>query len=263
MSRTLNFCEHLLSEGRKYHSLGVDDRAERILTKLARCREIPAYVAEESQSLLAEILLQQGKFAKVRRHLTAALAHDRSNACYHHMMAVALEEDPSGDRDRALSHYRRCIQLEPEEPVYHCDAGMFAVKQGAIDEGLAYLRRAVELAPDDVDIVADVVHGLQEAAHHDEARQIARAALFHNNHDPSFRRLWNDVRFQELHNQQQRTAKERLVRAAVAEDRICLPFERLTVETPEGRKLLRRDGPSRPPAPHWPRIARLSDKKHA
>ena len=40
MSRTLNLCEHLLAEGRRFHQLGVDDRAERIFASLTRLREI-------------------------------------------------------------------------------------------------------------------------------------------------------------------------------------------------------------------------------
>jgi tetratricopeptide (TPR) repeat protein len=263
MSRTLNLSEHLLAEGRKYQNLGVDDRAQRIFADLARLRDLPAHVSEETQCRLAELLLKQRKFARARRHLAAALTYDGQNPIYHHLMAVALEEDSKGDRDLALRHYRRCVQLEPDEPVYHCDAGLFALKHGAVDEGLSYLRRAVELAPDNVDIIAEVVRGLQDEGHHDEARQIAKAALFRNSSDARFQRLWNDSRFQEIHQQQQRANRKRLVRRAVAEGRICLPFMQMTVETPSGRKLVRTDGPSRTPPPHLLRFARLSGKKHA
>src|SRR5439155_18419222 len=144
------------------------------------------------------------------------------------------------------------------DAVYHCDAGLFALKHGAVDEGLSYLRRAVELTPDDADIVGEVVRGLQKEGHQDEARQVARAALFRNGRAPRFQRLWNDCRFQELHDQQQRARKRRLARGAVAEGRVCLPFLQLTVETPTGRKLVRTDRPSRTPAPHLMRLARLS-----
>ena len=263
MSRTLNLCEHLLAQGRNFHTLGVNDRAQRLLTNLARLRDLPADIAEETQSRLAELAMQQRKFGQARRHLTAALAHDAHNPLYHHMMAIALAEDRKGSRDLALEHFRRCVQLEPEEPVYHCDAGQFALEHGAEDEGLVYLRRAVELAPDDAGIIGEVVRSLQDHGHHDEARQIARAALFRSGGDTRFQRLWNDCRFQELHQRQQRVSKKRLVRRAVAEGRICLPFVQLTVETPNGRKLIRRDGPSRKPAPHLLKFTRLSGKKHA
>jgi Tfp pilus assembly protein PilF len=263
MSRTLNLCEHLLAQGRNYQTLGIDDRAQRIFADLARLRDLPADVAEEAQSRLGELLLKQRKFAGARRHFSAALAHDDDNPVYHHLMAVALEEDRKGNRDLALEHYRRCVQLEPEDAVYHCDAGLFALKHGAVEEGLTYLRRAVELAPQDVDILSEVVRGLQDHGHHDEARRFARAALFHSGGAARFQRLWNDCRFQEVHQQQQRASRKRQVRRAVAEGRICLPFAQMTIETPRGRKLVRRDGPSRTPAPHLLKFARLSGKKHA
>jgi Tfp pilus assembly protein PilF len=263
MSRTLNLCEYLLAQGRKFHTLGVDDRAQGILTGLAGLRELPSHVAEEMQSRLAELLLKQRKFAQARRRLAAALAHDAHNATYHHLMAAALEEDPKGNRDQALEHYRHCVRLEPIEPVYLCDAGLFAIKHGAVDEGMSYLRRAVELAPDDVDVVGTVVRGLQDRGCLDEARAIAKAALFRNSRDPRFQKLWNDCRFQELHNRQERVNKRKRLRNAAAQGPICLPFLQLTVETPRGRKLVRTDRPSRTPAPHLLRMARLSGKKHA
>src|SRR5437660_6973194 len=57
MSRTLNLCEHLLSQGRHFQQLGVDHRALRSFTRLTGLRELPGPVAEEAQSRLAELLL--------------------------------------------------------------------------------------------------------------------------------------------------------------------------------------------------------------
>src|SRR5438876_324556 len=75
MSRTLNLCQHLLAQGRRFHRLGADQHALRTLTRLARLRELPSPIAEEAQGRLAELFLKQGKFARARRHLAAALAH--------------------------------------------------------------------------------------------------------------------------------------------------------------------------------------------
>jgi Tfp pilus assembly protein PilF len=263
MSRTLNLCTHLLTQGRNYHTLGADSLAQRTLTRLARLRDLPAPVAEEAQGRLAELMLKQGKFAQARRHLAAALSHDPKHAPYHHLMAIALEEDRRGNRDLCLEHYRRCVELDPENAGYLCDAGLFALRHGAVDEGLSYLRRAVELAADDAELIGEVVRGLQDEEQFDEARGIARTCLFQNGRDVRFHRLWNDCRFQELHHDQRRSQHRKAVRRAVAEGRICLPFEQLTVETPRGRKLVRRDGASRAPAPHLLRLKRLSGKKHA
>jgi tetratricopeptide (TPR) repeat protein len=263
MSRTLNFCNHRLIQARKYHELGVDDVALRILANLSRLCELPADVAEETQARLAELLLKQRKFARARRHLTAALAHQEDNARYHYLMALAIEEDRRGQAARALEHYRRAVELEPDNPGYHADAGLFALRRCHVELGLNWLRRAVELAPEDVEVVGQVVRGLQDAGHAEAARQVARAALFRNSRDRRFRQLWDDFRFQELHHRQQRENKRLAIRGAIAEGRICLSFEQMTVETVGGGRKVRQDGPSHTPAPHFLRLARLSDRKHA
>jgi tetratricopeptide (TPR) repeat protein len=263
MSRTLNLCNHLLAQGRKFHTLGIEHRALRILRSLLRLREVPADVAEETQVRLAELLLKQRKFARARRHLAAALTHQEDNGQYHHLMACAIEDDRQGEPARALEHYRRCVQLDPENPYYHADAGVFALSHGHADEGLGWLRRAVELAPEDVEVVGQVVRGLQDAGQTEEARQTARAALFRNSRDRRFRQLWNDFRFQELHRRQQQQSRQRFIRGAIAEGRICLSFEQLTVETAKGQRVIRQDRPSHTPAPHFLRLGRLPERKHA
>jgi tetratricopeptide (TPR) repeat protein len=263
MSRTLNFCDHLLGQARKYHALGVDDRALRILGSLARLRDLPAEVAEETQVRLAELLLQRRRFAQARRHLTAALAQQEDNSRYHYLMAWAIEDDHRGEPARALEHYRRCVQLDPHNAHYHAEAGLYALRHGESELGLSWLRRAVELASDDVDVIGQVVRGLQDAGQMDEARQMAREALFRNSGDRRFRQLWNDARFQEQHRRQQRARQQRVIRGAIAAGRVCVSFEQMTVQTASGRRVLRKDGPSRRPAPHFLRLARVSDRKHA
>jgi tetratricopeptide (TPR) repeat protein len=263
MSKTLNLCDHLLLQVRKYQSLGVDDRALGILGNLSRLGELPTDAAEETQVRLAELLLKQRKFARARRHLAAALAHQEDNAQYHYLMALAVEDDRRGKPARALEHYHRCVQLDQENPHYHADAGLFALGHGHVEQGLGWLRRAVELAPDDVEVVGQVVRGLLDAGHTDEARQTARAALFRNSGDRRFRQLWNDFRFQELHLEQQQARKQRYIRGAIAEGRICLSFQQRTMETVGGRRVVRQDGPSRTPAPHFVRLPRSSERKHA
>jgi tetratricopeptide (TPR) repeat protein len=263
MSRTLKLCEHLLYEGRRFWTLGVDRRALRTFGHLAVLPDLPSAIAEETHLRLAELLLKQRKFAKARRHLALALAHEPASPECHYLLASSHAEDSRGDRKLAIRHYRRSLQLDPENALYLCGAGLFAVGCGEVEQGLEWLRRAVELAPDDAEVIGDVVHGLQEHGHVDEAMCIARAAFFRNSRNPGFQRLWNDFRFQQLRERQERIQKRRTVRRAVAEGRICLPFLKLTVDTPAGRKLVRRDGPSGTPPPHLRQLARLSRQKHA
>jgi len=260
---TLNLCDHLLTQARHFHELGVEARALRTFSHLARLRELPPGIAEETQFYLAELMLKQRKFAKARRHLAACLAHDDGNPECHYLMAYAHQEDRRGNRGTALEHYRRCVRLDPENALYHCDAGLFAMSQGETEEGLYWLRRAAELAAEDVEMLGDIVNGLQDQGYDDEARDIARTAMFHNSRDTRFRRLWTDLRFREVHRRQQQMDTRRVVKQAEREGRVALPFLKMTVQTPNGRKIVRQDGPSHTPSPHLLQFARLSGRKHA
>jgi Tfp pilus assembly protein PilF len=263
MSRTLNLCEYLLYQGRRFWSLSIDRHALRTFSRLAVLPDLPSGIAEESHLRLAELYSRQRKFAKARRHLALALVQEPASPECHYLLACCHAEDSRGDRKLALRHFRLSVQLDPENARYHCAAGLFAVGWGKVEQGLAWLREAAELAPDDADIIDDVVRGLQQEGYEDEAIDIARAALFRNNRDPRFQQLWNNYRFEQLRAEQQRIQKRCLVRRAVLEGTICLPFLKLTVDTPAGRKLVRRDGPSGVRPPHLRHMSRTPQKKHA
>ena len=263
MSRTLNLVAHLLAHGRKLHQLGVENEALRTLGQLARFRELEPEVAEEVQSRLAEILLRRGKFARARRHLAAALAHQPDNPHYHHLMATAIDADMDGEPARALEHWRQALQLDPTDPRYLSEFGLVAVREGEIEEGLTALRRAHVLAADDPAVLARLTEGLCHTDQHEEARTALRAALFRNPHDPQVRQLWNDFQFKQLHDQQQAARRLRLAQEAGAEPMV-LPFVRPApgpaTSTP-GRRLIRRDRAGHRAPPHF--ANRVPDKKHA
>src|SRR5437763_12794564 len=101
MSTTLNLLDHLLARGRHYQDLGRSHDARAVFRRLLGLRQLPAAVAEEAQARLAELELERCKYARARRHLTAALAHQPASDRYHHLMAAALEEDDKGDPECA------------------------------------------------------------------------------------------------------------------------------------------------------------------
>src|SRR5262249_1550649 len=147
-------------------------------------------IAEEVQSRLADIQTRQGQFTKARRHLKAALAHEPAKAEYHHRLGVSHEEDPEADPHKALAHYSRCIKLDPSNPPSHCDFGFAALAAGRAARGLAALRKAPTLAPDDPKILGQATRGLADAGHEDEARRMVRAAMFRNPRDRRFQQIW-------------------------------------------------------------------------
>src|SRR5436190_22731439 len=97
MSRTLNLIDLLLNSGRHLCAIGRTAEALEVLTRLADFRSLPSHVIEETQALLADLHMQRENYTKARRHLTAALAFRPLKAEYHHMMAIAIEEDENAD----------------------------------------------------------------------------------------------------------------------------------------------------------------------
>lgn len=266
MSRTLNMVDRLLTMGRNLQSVGREQDALEVLGRLAGFGELPAAVSEETEVRLAEIYLQRGKYRRARRHLTAVLIQRPNSARYHYLMATALGGDEKANPQQAASHYRKSLDLDPNQPRCLREFGLLAIRIGQVDEGLVCLRRAVELAPNDPAAVQDLASGLQQVDRPDEARKMLRAALFRNARDSRFQKLWNDFQFQQLHEEQEASRKAAVLRLFGEDGPTLLPFVRPAVDpnaAPKSQKRIRRDRPSPLPPPHLPGPARLPDRKHA
>jgi len=260
MSTTLNLVDRLLARGRHFQQLGRDHDALHLLGKLAGYRELPATVAEETQARLAEINLRCQRPRKARRHLTAALAHQPANPRYHYLMACAVDADRRGDPERALEHYRRSLELDPNQADCASEYGLLAVRQGQSEEGLRHLLRAVELDDNEPEHLRRLVKGLCLLRRHDEARKVLHEAMFRHARDRRFRRLWDDFQFDQLRQAQE---AERLTREE-GETRqagpTILPFvrpARPTSQTSATPTIIRRDGPQPKRPPHAPNSLRL------
>lgn len=264
MSKTLNLVDCLLARGRNLQQLGREQDALIVFERLAGFRRLPPQVAEETQVRLAEILLERGEYQAARRHLTAALAQKPTSARYHFLMGQAIEADEKGNDRRALDHYRLSLQLDDDQPERLAQAGMFALMMGKVVEGLKWLRRAVELAPDDPEAVARLAEGLQQIGRPEEARLTLRAALFRNPRDGRFRKLWNDFHFCELRDEQESKRQADYDADLDKEKPVLLPFLRPVSEPSQtGSKRVRRDPAGPLPTPHLPRRGRLNYPRHA
>lgn len=265
MSRTLNLAERTLARGRNLQELGCDGEAIRLLGQLAGWRQLPAEVAEETQSRLAAIHLRHQQYAQARRHLTAALLHRPDNARCHYELATAYDTDEKAQALAAYEHYQQSLELLPNQPDCLSDFGLLALRLGKKEEGLRALRRAVELAPDDPGIVGKLIEGLRQCRQFEEARWTLRAALFRNSRNDAFHKLWNDFRFQRAQEAQQ-AARQFNGNLSEDDEPMVLPFvpggAADAPRTPHRRRL-RLDGASPFSPPHTPRQARLPDRKHA
>ncbi len=261
MSTTLNLVDRLFARGCNYHDIGRAQDALYLLGRLAGFRELPAEVAEQTQARLADLWLRRRKFHRARRCLTAALRHAPASARYHFLMASAVEADRRGDPERAAEHYRRSLELQPDQPECLGKYGLLAVRLGRTEEGLQCLRRAVELAPGDPEPLRRLVKGLQLANRSDEARKELRLARFRNPRDPRFRKLADDFLFDEARRQQE---AERIAGGETAAEKdgpVLLPFVRPANLLPAARKRVRFDAPSSPPPPHAGRTAWLPGRR--
>jgi tetratricopeptide (TPR) repeat protein len=221
MSRMLNLAEALLGRGRTHQQLGRVHDAFAILSRLSRFRELPQSVAEETQARLGEIQLKRKKFGRACRHLQTALNHDPENSRYHHLLAGALREQDPDQWERAAEHYRRALELNPDQVESLVELGLLSVRNGHADEGIAHLRRAAELQQDDPEVLGKLVKGLRWTGRSAEARGALRAAMFRHPHDRRFQQLWSDFQFRMLRRQQRDQASKR---SGSNTEPVLLPF---------------------------------------
>jgi tetratricopeptide (TPR) repeat protein len=256
MSRTLNLVDGLLLRGRARQQFGRVQDAFSIFSRLTGFRELPRDVAEEAQQRLGEIELGRKRYRRACRHLAAALRFDPDNARTHRLLASALRARGEGHWDDAARHYRRALELDPEQADCLAEAGLLACRTGHAEEGLRQLREAVGLEPDRPELLTQLVRGLRLAGRWDEARRELRAALFRHPRDRRFRRLWDDFQFQQLRREQR--AARRPVKGAADDGPVLLPFTPAPKAAGKGEpKILRKEGPA--PAPRGGRGASALD----
>lgn len=207
MSRTLNLIDLLLNSGRHLCDIGRTEEALEVLTRLGDFRQLPGHVIEETQALLADIYLQRENYVKARRHLTTALTFRPLKAEYHHMMAIAIEEDDKADLRRAEMYYEQAVASAPDNADYRIDFGAYLFRIGKSKAGLQAIRKGYALGKHDPDVVRRVGDVLREEEHMEEATTKLRAALFHNHGDERFRRVWQEHQFH-LIRQAQREERE-------------------------------------------------------
>jgi Flp pilus assembly protein TadD len=247
LSTTLNLVDHLVTRGGHLQDIGRTRDALRIFTRLANFRELPGTVAEEVQSHLGEIQMRRRKWARARRHLTAALRHDPTNPRYHFLLAQTFDNDRDGNLPRAAEQYKTALELDGTQTDCRCAYGKLLLRVGRTEEGSEHLRTAVRQAPDDLKVLRSVVEGLRVANRADEARSLLLAARFRHPGDARYVGIWNDFQFQAIRREQE---EEQLTRPGESDDGpVFLPFVRPEREPAAARgegRILRHDQPSTP-----------------
>ncbi len=221
MGMTLNLIDILLSTGRHFVELGCYSEAITSLNKLSNFRNLPEPILEEMQALLADAQLELGNYKDARRHLTAAIAMKPTHAEYHYLMAVAIEKDETADLTRAEMYYQRAIKLDAAEPVYWLDFAGYLFSMEKKPKALKAARKAIALAPLDIDILDPAADLLRSNGCADEATKVLRDALFLSGGGREFRSLWQEHQFKLLQIDQD---EERTSRTKISGEPVILPF---------------------------------------
>jgi Tfp pilus assembly protein PilF len=259
MSTTLSLVDRLLLLARNMHALHQEGAALRYLSRLAALPDLSPDIAEEVQVRLAEMLMQQRRYRRARRHLTIALLYRPESAQYHYLMATALAKGAHADPDRAAEHYREALTIDSEQAGWRAELGMLLVRQGQVTEGLGELSQAAAQAPDDPEVIRRLVRCLCRVGREGEAQRVLRAVRFRRPRDGQIRQLYNEFRFRRLRAQQR--AERRTASIWHNEDGpTLLPF--LRIEAPAPPHGDRQDAPHPLPGPHRRRLSPRPDWKH-
>lgn len=90
--------------------------------------------ASQLNAELALGYLNQGDLQQAKAKVEKALVQDRRNALANNIQGVVLQR--LGDPDEAGKHFRRAVELAPDEPEYSNAYGVFLCEQKRYDEGI-------------------------------------------------------------------------------------------------------------------------------
>jgi TolB-like protein/Tfp pilus assembly protein PilF len=91
-----------------------------------------------------------------------------------HRLDVATTLLRAGRYDEAVEEAERAVEFDPDQDRGHATLGWAYFKQGRREDGVAGLRRAVELAPGNTQWLSQFGQILALAGHEEEARQVLR-----------------------------------------------------------------------------------------
>jgi len=245
MSKTLNLFAQLLAAGQTLRAVGRPDEARRRLSSLLALADVPAEVATDAHRLMGEIHHEQENYAHARKHLKLALRETPDDAEIRFLLAEAMAADEAACWASARKHYRVAIAAQPTNARYLCGYANLAVLLGNEALALRLFRRAVKVAPADLDALeglTDMLCGMLQFA---EAEAALRKARFQLSRNARLEQMLADVQFDRVHARQSSAGV-----LPDADEATFLPFD---TTTPRTSAIVRRDRVSRP-TPHLPRL---------
>ncbi len=220
MGRTLSWVEHLLEVSRREIESRRPERALRLLGCVARALEVTSPVALVAQERMAEASLMLGDFRQARRCLRRAMKMAPESGKPYLLLARAIARDPAIDARKAGFYYRKALAQTPDDPRLFCEAGTYFVEMGRYKLGIACLQRAVDLAPEDLGVLASLVEALCHIERFEEARRVVDLSRFRQRRERRLDQLTDAIEFYRSCRRQRPTDAGRTGRR-------LLPFLRL------------------------------------
>jgi len=104
----------------------------------------PAFV--EGYKLGGAIAREMGDHAEANLHFRRALELKPDDASMHNDLGLVLRSQ--NKPDEAISHFRRALEIRPDLLNAHCNLGNALLAQGKADEAMVHQQRALQIDPD-------------------------------------------------------------------------------------------------------------------
>jgi len=132
-----------------------------------------------STIILATLIVYAGKQAKYWRNSeslwTRALTCDKDNYIAHHNLGIALFQ--KGKPDEAIAHFQKALELDPNDADVLNTLGDVLLHEGKVDEAIAHFKRLLQIKPNSADTEDKLGSALLQKGEVDEAITCFHKAL--------------------------------------------------------------------------------------
>ncbi|MCZ6526944.1 MAG: tetratricopeptide repeat protein [Gammaproteobacteria bacterium] len=161
----------LLIQAIQHHSAGHVNEAESCYRKLQSIA--PDNVAV--LNLYGVLSSQTNRPELARQLLAQAIANDDTNANFHYNLANVLLE--SGEDDKAEAHYRRALDLDPEQLDAWVNLGVLLCRTDRLTAAVDCFKRAMQVQPESMQALENLSQCLAKLGRDDEAEQCFQELL--------------------------------------------------------------------------------------
>jgi tetratricopeptide (TPR) repeat protein len=244
MGRTLKWVDHVLRQSRLELNAQKPEQAVSLLDRLICATDLSEQDKVELLEQLGEAYSMLRNWRLARKSYREALKLRPDAGHLYQRLARAIASDPAMDARRAGRYYRNALKFLPRNVALLCEAGTFFADMGRWKLSLRCLQRAVDLAPEDLGVLATLVEVLCRAERFDEARRAVRISRFRFRGEHRLNGLQQAVDCSDLQSRQKGCISEPAGNV--------VPFLRIadSDDRPVRQKRWRKDSVSTP-RPHW------------